>query len=79
MPRIIFGCLILLAGLGAAVQETQAGGQGYPGGGRPGMGGQQGVGSPSGGEISKRAVGRQTRCRRNQGLQVGRQIAEQGA
>src|SRR5882672_5416255 len=51
MPRIIFGCLILLAGLGAAVQDTQAGGQGYPGGGRPGMGGTQGVGSPSTGDM----------------------------
>ena len=55
MPRIIFGCLVLLAGLGAAVQETQAGGQGYPGGGRPGMGGTQGVGSPPGGEMLQRA------------------------
>ena len=57
MPRIIFGCLILLAGLGAAVQDTQAGGQGYPGGGggRPGMGGTQGVGSPPGGEVLQSA------------------------
>jgi tetratricopeptide (TPR) repeat protein len=50
MPRTLFGCLLVLAGLGAAVQSTQAGGQGYPGG-RPGMGGQQGVGAPSVGEI----------------------------
>ncbi len=54
MPRIIIACLILLAGFGAAFQRVQAGGQGYPGG-RPGMGGTQGVGSPPGGEVLQSA------------------------
>src|SRR5882672_8644791 len=50
MPRIVIGCLIVLAGLGASLQRSEAGGQGYPGGGRPGMGGQ-GAGGPPMGEI----------------------------
>ena len=44
MRRIVVYVLVSLVWLGAGAQSVQAGGQGYPGGGRPGMGGQQGMG-----------------------------------
>jgi len=39
MRGILICCLVLLAWLGAGAQTALAGGQGYPGGGRPGLGG----------------------------------------
>ncbi len=39
MRGILICCLVLLAWLGAGAQTALAGGQGYPGGGRPGIGG----------------------------------------
>jgi tetratricopeptide (TPR) repeat protein len=55
MPRILAGCLVVLAWLGTGAHLALAGGQGYPGGGgqmpggRPGMGGgsQHGSEMPS--------------------------------
>ena len=47
MRGILFGCVLLLAGLGGAGQIAQA--QGYPGGGGQMPGGRGGMGQPGGG------------------------------